>query len=84
MRPLFPLTLLLFLGACDGGEDAAPTPAAEPQPEQQVQQQRKEEPAERLPDKADEAIALADSGRHGEAVAALEALLEKKADDAAW
>jgi hypothetical protein len=84
MRPLFPLTLLLFLGACDGGEDAAPTLAAEPQPQQQVQQQRKEDPAEELQDKVGEAIALADSGRHGEAVAALEALLEKKADDAAW
>ncbi len=79
MLSLFPLCLLVALSACDGDETATPEPV------QEVQQPILEDPSKtdtpevqkRTP--AEEAVALADAGRHGEAVAALEALLEANA-----
>ncbi len=84
MRQLFPLSLLLLLCACDGGEEAAVAPVEEVKPQPQVQPKPKEDAATKLKKQVDAATGLADAGRHGEAVAALEALLEKKADDAGW
>ncbi len=84
MRSLFPLSLLLIVSGC-GSDEPDPAPVEEVAPVTPVPQQPKEDPAKKLQKQVDEASALADGGRHGEAVAALEALLEKKAeDDAFW
>jgi hypothetical protein len=82
---MFPLSLLLILGACGSSEDAVDAPAQEIQPQEKVEAPEAEaEPVVKPLSKTEAALALADSGRHGEAVAALEALLEKEAKNAAW